>query len=567
VEHEPARPGADSAAVPPRPTEPAAQPDAPSAPSVTLADVAAPLDSEPAAPGAPGTPCQADRDGVVTTPGERGDPRPFAPPDPPGTTPHEPTTTHPAAPSPTTADQGISGETPASDSVFGEAPQPSASAPVPPAGEAGVQPVAGALPAAPERPADGGTVDLPTLLRSLERDEGARARRLNRLAYEAFEGGATTPEEWDRALAVQLPWWSGLPAPLRQFIFELVAADCHRVTAHSTAAGDQPPSVPAAPVTGDEPPEPVAATPAHLPAIPDGSPEPGAPAGDSPQPVEVLAPRGPGEQPAGDRLAAAWLEPGPLPMPEAPARDASGDENQRPEAPGPASAVVEGEARPGGEGLFDEQSTAAAAHHAAGATPREAAPAEGVPRPGPAATERASTIAAHAMPSAPSWFPAIGPGLPDWCTEEELRAAKELPLPGTSAVVEGGYPGVRRNVVFLALREARLNPALVEPLEAEAAYEPGPNWMLAFVSGWAGLTSLWEAWALYSAGEMGSRVQGPAVLGYTSLGLGLLGFGVEAARPTSRRGRALLASLSAPVLLTIAGILLLILSHTAGRRI
>lgn len=113
------------------------------------------------------------------------------------------------------------------------------------------------------------------------------------------------------------------------------------------------------------------------------------------------------------------------------------------------------------------------------------------------------------------------------------------------------------------------------PGEAAAAprhephYETGPNWMLAFVCLWAGGTSLNEAW--HFAGQSGL---GPALLrnmtflGYGVLGLGLLGFALEALQHGKRRDTAatLLASL-VPALLTLAGVILLVLSNEPGRRI
>ena len=102
--------------------------------------------------------------------------------------------------------------------------------------------------------------------------------------------------------------------------------------------------------------------------------------------------------------------------------------------------------------------------------------------------------------------------------------------------------------------------------EPEMVFETGPNWMLAFVTAWAGATSLYEGWVLTAPVLKFSVVFSAAFLGYAILGLGMLGFAVEAVRPL--RGRiGWRVALLAPALLTLLGIALLLLSHTPGRRI
>ncbi len=103
----------------------------------------------------------------------------------------------------------------------------------------------------------------------------------------------------------------------------------------------------------------------------------------------------------------------------------------------------------------------------------------------------------------------------------------------------------------------------------ELPYETGPNWMLAFVCLWAGGTSLNEAW--YVAGQAGlgaALLRNVTFLGYGVLGLGLVGFALEALQHGKRRSTAttVLTAL-APALLTLAGVILLVLSNDPGRRI
>lgn len=107
--------------------------------------------------------------------------------------------------------------------------------------------------------------------------------------------------------------------------------------------------------------------------------------------------------------------------------------------------------------------------------------------------------------------------------------------------------------------------AAAEP-EPEPVYESGPNWMLAFVTAWAGGTALFEAWELTAPNFRLAVMLSAAFLGYATLGLGMLGFAVESLRPTRGRLGARLGLL-APALLTLLGIALLLLSHTPGRRI
>jgi hypothetical protein len=105
----------------------------------------------------------------------------------------------------------------------------------------------------------------------------------------------------------------------------------------------------------------------------------------------------------------------------------------------------------------------------------------------------------------------------------------------------------------------------------------GPNWMLAFVCGWAAFTSFMEAPVAYAAKETmvngstitlsaGDRMYGG--LGFALLGLGLLLFGIEALLwGRRRRGVGALLSIGLPVLVSLGGIVCLILSHYPGSRI
>ena len=111
--------------------------------------------------------------------------------------------------------------------------------------------------------------------------------------------------------------------------------------------------------------------------------------------------------------------------------------------------------------------------------------------------------------------------------------------------------------------------ATAEEAPAEAAepvVETGPNWMLAFVCAWAGATSLNEAAVFFASRglRLADMLRNQAFTGYILLGLGLLGFGIEALRWGRRRGVLLVL---VPALLTLAGIVLLVLSPEQGRRI
>lgn len=103
------------------------------------------------------------------------------------------------------------------------------------------------------------------------------------------------------------------------------------------------------------------------------------------------------------------------------------------------------------------------------------------------------------------------------------------------------------------------------------AREAGPNWMLAFVSAWAGAVSLSEAWNLAAGAGLHltrALLTSSAFLGYALLGLGLLAFALEALQWGKRRSGAVpLLSVLIPTALTLAGVIYLIMSKDPGRRI
>ncbi len=195
----------------------------------------------------------------------------------------------------------------------------------------------------------------------------------------------------------------------------------------------------------------------------------------------------------------------------------------------------------------------------------------------PPSPSYAELLPGSASPSSPFEPPAPSPGeaVPPAGSELEV-----LPGPGTVdagprrvepptvesrdwAPASPWMPGPASPVPVPAVGEEPA-PSYGEPAE-EADPGSQPNWMLAFVCAWAGGTSLFEAWHLYQAAKMGA-IRGPAFLGYILLGAGLIGFAVDAFR-WGRSRRRLVAALLVPVVLTLAGIALLILSHDPGRRI
>lgn len=98
--------------------------------------------------------------------------------------------------------------------------------------------------------------------------------------------------------------------------------------------------------------------------------------------------------------------------------------------------------------------------------------------------------------------------------------------------------------------------AAAGPAEApEERHEGSPNWMLAFICAWTGVTSLHEAWLLNQSGVL--RTEAMGALGYLLLGIGLVAFAIEAlgwGRP--RRN---VAAVLFPTLLTLAGVVCLVL--------
>jgi hypothetical protein len=115
------------------------------------------------------------------------------------------------------------------------------------------------------------------------------------------------------------------------------------------------------------------------------------------------------------------------------------------------------------------------------------------------------------------------------------------------------------------LEAAAAASAVPEPV-ADDRVESGPNWMLAFICAWTGVTSLNEARVLLDpAGFRPELLHNYGFLGYILLGLGLLFFGLEALR-WGRPGRGI-GMLFVPSALTLAGVICLVLWNDPGRRI
>jgi len=158
---------------------------------------------------------------------------------------------------------------------------------------------------------------------------------------------------------------------------------------------------------------------------------------------------------------------------------------------------------------------------------------------------------------------------PDWSTPPTDAAA------GGATVVSQPYrepqPQWTADSAAAPLPPPAVPAATVEAAHAEDEHysDAGPNWMLAFVCLIAGATSLFEAWAIAAPAQFRTSVlAGHSFLGYALLGLGLMAFAAEALQWGRRRqGVGALLAVAVPALLTMAGVIYLILSHSPGRRI
>jgi hypothetical protein len=107
-------------------------------------------------------------------------------------------------------------------------------------------------------------------------------------------------------------------------------------------------------------------------------------------------------------------------------------------------------------------------------------------------------------------------------------------------------------------------PVLTEP-ETLPAPEPepeaSPNWMLAFVCGWAGSFAAYQAWDVTRRTDLTRVLHNVALSGYTSLGLGLFLCALEALLwgKLRRRGATQLMLLLVPLILISVGVVCLIL--------
>lgn len=99
--------------------------------------------------------------------------------------------------------------------------------------------------------------------------------------------------------------------------------------------------------------------------------------------------------------------------------------------------------------------------------------------------------------------------------------------------------------------------AAAAPETGEGA--PGPNWMLILICAITAVTAVWEALAV-------RPISGSDLWGYLLLGVGMLLFAIQTylwPRSSALAGRFHIPAAA----LTLIGVVLLVLSNTAGRRI
>jgi hypothetical protein len=114
-------------------------------------------------------------------------------------------------------------------------------------------------------------------------------------------------------------------------------------------------------------------------------------------------------------------------------------------------------------------------------------------------------------------------------------------------------PGTEPAVVPTAAESATLPAPEPEP-------EASPNWMLAFVCGWAGSFAAYQAWDVTRRTDLTRVLHNLALGGYTSLGLGLFLCALEALLwgKLRRRGATQLMLLLVPLILISVGVVCLI---------
>ena len=161
-------------------------------------------------------------------------------------------------------------------------------------------------------------------------------------------------------------------------------------------------------------------------------------------------------------------------------------------------------------------------------------------------------FAAEPAPPSPV-LSAWGPPPPAW-----------PPVATSAPTAEGIAPGST-----LPLDAAPSPVPAVQPVSEEPHVETGPNWMLAFVCLWAAGTALNESWFLaMQVGLTPALLRNVTVMGYGVLGLGLVGFALDALSSGKKQSPAAsIIKALIPALLTLAGVILLVLSNDPGRRI
>lgn len=291
-----------------------------------------------------------------------------------------------------------------------------------------------------------------------------------------------------------------------------------------------------------------------LPVSPEPAPSPTAVAFEAP--LDPPVPPGPEWSAEPANGAAPWepaVVPPPLPAPDVAVSSASVSAEfpeSEPAEPEPVLNTADGASS-------SETPIVSAAPEAIATSDDLEAPAAPMYAEVPAATEPLEAPADGLTflaepPPPPPVLSAWGPPPPAW-----------PPAAASPSLIEGVPPGT-----------ADLPTPTAEPLPAaqpaeEPYVETGPNWMLAFVCLWAAGTALNEAWFLaIQVGLTPALLRNVTVMGYGVLGLGLVGFALDALSSGKKQSPAAsLVKALIPALLTLAGVILLVLSNDPGRRI
>ncbi|HEU4754626.1 MAG TPA: hypothetical protein VFU47_16070 [Armatimonadota bacterium] len=148
-------------------------------------------------------------------------------------------------------------------------------------------------------------------------------------------------------------------------------------------------------------------------------------------------------------------------------------------------------------------------------------------------------------------------------------AVQPDPTPEPPELEPAAHNGEPEAALEPVVRPHPLPPADEEPHELdaegeperEAEPEPSPNWMLAFVSAWAGGFAFYEAWDVLRRVDLSGALRTMALGGYGLLGAGLFLCALEALLwgRLRRRGAAQVLLLLLPLILIALGLLLLIM--------